>query len=202
MTRFWSSIQKLTDHGLKVAWFGVLIVSIGLIVPDAKWLSWCGLVGTVAGLILRHRIEHLKKLETAPRKLSSEQAGNILDALKQVPKQPLTVGFHGDDPEAKNFAIQIKGLLETAGFHVVRLEGFIVFELHHGLELVAYDLDVSNPTVLGIRDAFLDAGLAITINAVPSRMEPSISFYVHGKAPMPDDANQPDAEKEISRPSP
>src|SRR5688572_9107498 len=123
MINFWSSTDKLTDQGLKLAWFGVFVTCLGLIVSNAKWLSWFGLAGTAVGLVLRHRAEHLKKTQSAPRKLKAGEIAKILEALAHVPKQPLSVGFFGQDLEAEQYAIQIKVALESAGFHVVRLEG-------------------------------------------------------------------------------
>jgi len=183
MIRFWFSNEKLIDQGLKLAWFGVLVSFIGLIVPDMKWLSWFGLGGTVAGLILRHRAEHLKKRLAAPRTLSPEQAGKILMSLEQVPKEPMTVGFFGQDPEAEQYAIQIKTLLVSAGFTIVRLEGFMVFRLSHGLELTAYNSGSNISTATGLRDAFQNAGVPIRMETNPNKMDPAISFNVHGKPP-------------------
>jgi hypothetical protein len=183
MIKFWSSNEKLTDQGLKLAWFGVFVSFLGLIIPDMRWLSWFGLGGTIAGLILRHRAERLKKLQSAPRRLSPKQAGQILESLKHVPKLPLTVGFYGQDREAEQYAIQIKRLLESAGFHVVRQEGFIVFKLQHGLELTTFNSDSNNPAAFGIRNAFLKAGLTVRMGTNPNKMDPAISLNVHGKAP-------------------
>jgi len=183
MFRFWFSNEKLTDQGLKLAWFGVLVTCSGLIVTDLKWLSWLGLGGTVAGLILRHRAEHLKKLYSSPRILVTEQTDKILQSLQQVAKQPMTVGYFGQDLEAKQYATQIKNLLESAGFAIIRLEGFMVFSLSHGLELTVFSSCSDNSTAIGIRDAFQAAGVSIRMETNPNKMNPAISLNVHGKPP-------------------
>jgi len=179
----WNSIERLTSSRLVVLWVEVGATIIGGIAPNASWLFWVGVAVTSVGVLLEHRAEHLKRLLSAPRRLSSEQAGRILESLEQVPKRPLTVGFLGHNPEAKQYAIQIKGLLESAGFQVARLDGFLAFELRHDLELTVYNSESNNPAVLGIRDAFLNAGLPIRIQTSPNRMEPAIMLSVHAKGP-------------------
>jgi hypothetical protein len=183
MFRFWFSNEKLTDQGLKLAWFGVLVTCIGLIVTDLKWLSWFGLGGTIVGLIVRHRAEHLKKLHSAPRIITSTQSDKILQSLQAVAKQPMTVGFFGQDLEARQYAVQIKNLLESAGFTIVRLEGFLVFSVSHGLELVSFNSVSDNPTAVGVRDAFQSAGILIRMETNSNKMNPAISLNVHGKPP-------------------
>ena len=183
MIHFWSSNDKLTDQGLKLAWFGVFVTCLGLVVPDTKWLSWFGLAGTAVGLVLRHRAEQLKKIQSAPRKLNKDEIAKISEALVDIPKQPLTVGFFGQDLEAEQYAIQIKGLLESVGFHVARLDGFMVFKIQHGLSITAFNADSNNATVVGIRDAFMSAGLQIRMEVNPNKLDPAISLNVHSKAP-------------------
>jgi len=135
----------------------------------------------MVGLILRHRAEYLKKLQATPRELSPEQADKILRSLEQVPKERMTVGFFGQDPEAEQYALQIKTLLVSAGFTIVRLEGFMVFRLSHGLEVIAYKSDSNIPTATGICDAFQNAGVPIRMETNPNKMDPAISLNVHGK---------------------
>lgn len=183
MVRFWSSIDKLTGEGFKVAWFGAGVVLISLLVPDSKWLSWFGLAATVAGLILRHRAEHLKRLQAIPRTLTELQTTQVLKGLEDIPKQALTVGFFGQDVEAEQFACQIKKVLETAGFTVVRLEGFMVFKINYGLTITVFNSDSSIPTAVGIQKAFQGAGLEIKYDTNPNRMDPPIALNVHGKPP-------------------
>jgi hypothetical protein len=183
MIRFWSSIDKLTGEGLKVAWFGAVVMLLGLLVPDAKWLSWFGLVATVSGLILRHRAEHLKLVQGIPRTLTELQTSQILNGLKDVPKQALTIGFFGQDVEAEQFAGQIKQVLEKAGFQVVRLEGFMVFKLHYGLTITAFNSDSQNLAAIGIQKVFRSVGLEIEYESNLNRMDPTISLNVHGKPP-------------------
>ena len=158
---------------------------LGLLVPDAKWMSWFGLVATVIGLILRHRAEHLKLLQGIPRTLTELQIAQILNGLKDVPKQALTVGFFGQDVEAEQFAGQIKQVLEKAGFPVVRLEGFMVFKLHYGLTITAFNSDSQNPAAIGIQEVFRSVGLEIEFESNLNRMDPPISLNVHGKPPNP-----------------
>jgi hypothetical protein len=183
MIGFWCSIDRLTGEGLKVAWFGAVVVLIGLLVPDVKWLSWFGLAATVIGLILRHRAEHLKRLQATPRTLTELQTTQILGVLNNVPKQAMTVGFFGQDVEAEQFAGQIKKVLEQAGFKVVRLEGFMVFRLQYGLTITVFNSDSSIPTALGIQKAFQAGGFKIEYETNPNRMEPPIALNVHGKPP-------------------
>jgi len=183
MIRFWCSIDKLTREGLKVAWFGAVVVLIGLLVPDAKWLSWIGLAATALGLILRHRAEHLKRLQATLRRLTELQTTQILHALNDVPKQAMTVGFFGQDVEAEQFAAQIKKVLDKAGFKVVRLEGFMVFRMQYGLTITAFNSDSSIPTALGIQKAFKAAGLEIKCETNPNRIDPPIALNVHSKQP-------------------
>lgn len=183
MIKFWFSNEKLTDQGLKLAWFGVFITCLGLVVPAAKWLSWFGLVGTVTGLIVRHRAERLRKLQAAPRKLSSEEIAKISEALKTVIKQPLTVGFFGQDLDAEQYAAQIKGVLELNGFQVVRLEGFMVFKMQHGLTITSFNSQADNATAVGIWNAFINAGIAMKIDVNPNKHDPAISLNVHSKPP-------------------
>ena len=183
MIHFWSSNDKLTDQGLKLAWFGVFVTCLGLVVPDAKWLSWFGLAGTAVGLVLRHRAEHLKKIQSAPRKLSPDEIAKISEALKGIPRQPLTVGFFGQDLEAEQYAMQIKYFLESVGFHVVRLDGFMVFKIQYGLTITAFNADGTNATAVGIRDAFISAGLQIKMEMNPNKLDPAIALNIHSKAP-------------------
>lgn len=184
MIRFWFSNEKLTEQGLKLAWFGVLVTCIGLVFTDLKWLSWFGLGGTIVGLILRHRVEHLKKIHSAPRKLTTEQTEAILQSLRNVSKQPMTVGYYGQDLEAKQYAEQIKTLLESAGFTIVRLEGFIVFSLSFGLEITVYKSCANEATGIGMRDAFQGAGIPVRLEKNSNNMTPAISLNVHGKPPL------------------
>ncbi len=95
----------------------------------------------------------------------------------------MTVGFFGQDTEAEQFAVQIKALLERAGFQVVRFEGFIVFKLEHGLGIITYNDDANSPTATGIRNAFQKAGIEIKLTSIPSHMDPAISLNVHKKSP-------------------
>ncbi len=176
-------MQRLSNEGMKLAWFGVLITTLGLLLPDQRWVSFFGIGGTVVGLILRHRSEHLKALDEAPRTLSAGQERLILATLSDVPKKPMTVGFFGQDTEAEQFAVQIKALLERAGFQVVRLEGFLVLKPEHGLGIITYNDDANNPTASGISDAFEKAGMEVTLTSIPSRMDPAISLNVHKKPP-------------------
>jgi hypothetical protein len=185
MTKFWSSLEKLTDEGLKLAWFGIAISCLGQVLANAKWLSWFGIGATVIALVLRHRTEHLKHLQAMPRTLTELQTTQILNGLKDVPKQALTVGFFGQDVEAEQFAGQIKQVLEKSGFPVVRLEGFMVFKLHYGLTITAFNSDSQNPAAIGIQKVFRSVGLEIEFESNLNRMDPPISLNVHGKPPNP-----------------
>jgi hypothetical protein len=183
LTKFWSSLEKLTDEGLKLAWFGIAISCLGHVLANAQWLSWFGIGATVIALVLRHRTEHLKHLQAMPRTLTGLQTTQILNGLKDVPKQVLTVGFFGQDAEAEQFAGQIKKVLETAGFTVVRLEGFMVFKLDYGLTITVFNSDSNIPTALGIQKVFQSVGLEIKYDINSNRMNPSIALNVYGKPP-------------------
>ena len=110
-------------------------------------------------------------------------AASTETSLSRVPKQSLTVGFFGQDLEAEQYAVQIKSLLESVGFHVVRLEGFMVFKMQHGLTITAFNSDKDNATAMGIRDAFTSAGLQIKMDVNPNKLDPAIALNVHSKLP-------------------
>lgn len=154
--------------------------------PVTKWFAGLGLCGTVVCLAVRHRSEHLKLLQGIPRTLTELQITQILNGLRDVPKQALTVGFFGQDVEAEQFAGQIKQVLESAGFTVVRLEGFMVFKLQYGLTITVFNSDSHKPTALGIQKVFQSVGLEMEYETNPNRMDPPISLNVHGKQPSPD----------------
>lgn len=181
MTHFWGSIDKLSKEALKVAWFGVIVGFVGLKFPELKWISWFGLATTIAGLVLKHRSEYLKKLEAAPRLFSSEQTTKILNYLENVPKQPVGILFFGQDLEAKAFAAEIKKLLETAKFPVGKLSGFMVFEINYGLSITVYNSDVTNQTALGIQKAFECAGYDMRFDLNPNKRDPMVQIAVHPK---------------------
>lgn len=181
MTSFWSSIDKLSYEGFKVAWFGIFISLLGFFFPDYKWLSLFGLGGTIIGLILRHRAEFLKKIEAAPRLVTAEQKAVILSNLKNVPKQPIAIQFFGQDLEAKGFAAQIKQLLEAADFPVGNLQGFMTFEISFGLSVVIYNSDSNNLTALGIQKALASGGLDLKMEVNSNKMTPTVQISVHSK---------------------
>ena len=183
MSGSWSSIQTLIAQGLKVAWFGVLVTCFGLLFPHMRWLSFLGLAATAVGLVLRHRAEHLKLLQSAPRTLRPEAVGLMIEALRRVPKQPLSVGFLGQDPEAEQYAIQIKETFQAAGFRLVGLEGFVVFKSQFGLTLTVFNSDSSNPTASGIREALTGAGLQLEVDVNPNKHDPGICLNVYAKPP-------------------
>ena len=58
MMSFWTSVDKATKEGFKVAWFGVAVAILGRFFPEGGWLSWFGIGTTAIGLALRQREEH------------------------------------------------------------------------------------------------------------------------------------------------
>lgn len=126
--------------------------------------------------MLRQRADYLKRLQAEPRRLTTEQAVVIVRHLVGVPKCPVAVGLLGDDMEAKEYACQIKSTLESAGFQTVRFEGFVAFELQRGLTVTAYNSNSNNPSALGIRNAFLAAGIEVTMSTNPNRLDPTIEL--------------------------
>ena len=115
---------------------------------------------------------------------SAEQKNALLDGLKRLPKQSMTVGFFGQDPEAKAYAAEFKNVFESAGFSVVRLEGFLVFDTAFGLEVIVYDSSATNNEIgIGIQKAFLSAGFEVRFLTNSNKMQPAISFNVHAKPP-------------------
>ena len=184
MIKFWHSLQLLADEGLKLLWFGIGITTLGLCLPDLKWLSWFGLGATVVGAVLRHRTEKLKKIHVAPRKLKEEDIKIIRSELEKIPKQPIAVGFFGQDHEAQQYATQIKQLLEASGLLVVRLEGFLALRPSYGLSITVFNSDANNPCALGIKNAFDAAGIKLEFHSNPNKMDPSISLSVYGKPPQ------------------
>lgn len=181
MISFWNSIEALTKEGFKVAWLGVAVAIAGRLVPDHAWLSWVGIGVTALGLVLRQQGERLKKLDAAPRKLSTEQTHSLLRELKNVPKAPVHVQFLGHDSEAKRYAAQFKELFESAGFKVSQFCGAIAFEPLTGLSITVCEWDSQNPTALGIQRAFAQSGMELGFQAVMKQKEPTIEFCVHGK---------------------
>jgi hypothetical protein len=184
MIPFWSSHNKLTDQGLKIAWFGVFVSCLGLAITDVKWFSWFGPAATAVVLFLRQRAEHLKKVDAEPRKLKPNEIAKISEALTHLPKEPLSVGFFGQDLEAEQFAIQIKATLESVGFKVVRLEGFMVFKPQFGLTITTFNSESNSATAIAIADAFTNAGHQVEMEVNPNKCDPAIALNVHGKPPM------------------
>lgn len=183
MISFWTSVDKATKEGFKVAWFGVAVAILGRFLPESGWLSWFGIGTTAIGLVLRQRGEHLKKLEAAPRKLTQAEKENLLHGLSGVPKSPVKVHFMGHDAETKQYAAQLKQLLEEAGFRVEAFCGAIAFEPLTGLHVTVCEWDAQNPTALGIQKTFVAAGLPMEFKALFKQKEPSIEIGVHGKPP-------------------
>ncbi len=183
MMAFWNSVDKATKEGFKLAWFGVVAAVLGRFLPEYGWLSWFGIGTTAIGLVLRQRGEHLKKLDGAPRKISIAEKQNLLRGLHDVPKSPVKVHFMGHDPETKQFAVQIKQLLEEAGFHVEAFSGALAFEPLTGLFITVCELDSQNPTALGIQKAFISADIPTEFKALFKQKETSIEICVHGKQP-------------------
>ena len=157
MMAFWTSIDKTTKEGFKVAWFGVAVAILGRFLPESGWLSWFGIGTTAIGLVLRQRGEHLKKLEAAPRKLTQIEKENLVRGLSSVPKSPVKVHFMGHDAETKQYAAQLKQLLGEAGFEVEAFCGAVAFEPLTGLHVTVCEWDAQNPTALGIQKAFIAA---------------------------------------------
>ncbi len=181
MMAFWTSVDKATKEGFKVAWFGVAVAILGRFLPESGWLSWFGIGTTAIGLVLRQRGEHLKKLDAAPRKLTPVEKENLLRALSSVPKSPVKVQFMGHDAETKQYAVQLKQLFEEAGFHVEAFCGAIAFEPLTGLFIIVCEWDAHNPIALGIQNAFVSAGMAMEFKALMKQEEPSIEICVHEK---------------------
>lgn len=181
MMSFWTSVDKATKEGFKVAWFGVAVAILGRFLPESGWLSWFGIGTTAIGLVLRQRGEHLKKLDAAPRKLAPVEKENLLRGLSSVPKSPVKVQFMGHDAETKQYAAQLKQSFEEAGFHVEAFCGAIAFEPLTGLFITVCEWDAHNPTALGIQNAFVSAGMAMDFKAVLKQKDRSIEISVHGK---------------------
>jgi hypothetical protein len=181
MISFWNSPDKLDREGLKIAWFGVAVVFLSLTVPNIKWLSFVGLTATVAGLILKQRATYLKKVDSSPRILSEEIEIRLSDLLKDVPKQPLTIVYFGQDLEAKQHATQIKRIFETAKFQVKNFSGCMVFEMHFGLKMTVFKKGASDSTAVAIQNAFSTVGLDVSLELNPNQMEPEIQFSVLSK---------------------
>ncbi len=180
---FWTSIDKATKAGFAVAWAGVAIGVCGQLFPNSNWFSLAGIVTTSIGLALRQRLEHLRKLDSAPRKLSAEQKSVTLNALRMVPKAALKIHFLGDDAESMQFAEQLKEVFEEAGFDVQELAGAISFKPRTGLSITVCEWDAANPTALGIQSAFVVAGLKTHFDAIMKQRESSIEICVHRKPP-------------------
>ena len=185
MMAFWSSVDKATKEGFKVAWFGVAVAILGRFLPECGWLSWFGIGTTAIGLALRQRGEHLKKLDAAPRKITAAEKENLLRSLNGVPKSPVKVHFMGHDAETKQYASQLKQLLEEAGLHVEAFSGALALEPLTGLFITVCEWDSQNPTALGIQKAFISAGITMEFKALFKQKEPSIEICVHGKQPRP-----------------
>jgi hypothetical protein len=60
------------------------------------------------GLLLRQRVENLRKLHAAPRRLTPIEKENLLRSLGDLPKSPVKVQFLGRDAETKQFATELK----------------------------------------------------------------------------------------------
>jgi hypothetical protein len=183
MMAFWNSVDKATKEGFKVAWFGVAVAILGRFLPEFSWLFWFGTGTTALGLVLRQRGEHLKKLAAAPRKITAVERENLLHGLSGVSKSSVKVHFMGHDAETKQYAAQLKQLLEEAGFHVEAFSGALAFQPLTGLFITVCEWDAQNPTALGIQKAFISAGIAMEFNALFKQKEPSIEITVHGKPP-------------------
>ena len=185
MIAFWNSVDKASKEGFKVAWFGVAVAVLGKCLPDYGWLSWFGFGTTAVGLVLRQRSEHLKKQDAAPRKITAGEKEGLLRGLTGVVKSPVKVHFMGHDAETKQYAAQLKQLLEEAGFHVEAFSGALAFEPLTGLYITVCEWDSQNPTALGIQKAFISAGITMEFKALFKQKEPSIEICVHRKQPRP-----------------
>jgi ABC-type uncharacterized transport system permease subunit len=200
MISFWTSVDKATKEGFKLAWFGVAVAVLGRFLPDSGWLFWFGIGTTAIGLVLRQRGEHLKKLDAAPRKIMLAEKENLLRGLSCVPKSPVKVQFMGHDAETKQYAAQLKQLLEEAGFHVEAFCGAIAFEPLTGLFITVCEWDAHNPTALGIQNVFVSAGMAMEFKALFKQKEPSIEISVHGKPSLTESAAKQVILNGVNRP--
>ena|ERR1700722_7089872 len=185
MMMFWNSVDKATKEGFKLAWFGVLVTILGRFLPEYGLLFWFGIGTTAIGVVLRQRGEYLKKLDAAPRKITVAEKENLLRSFNDVPKSSVKVHFMGHDAETKQYAAQLKQLLEEAGFHVVAFSGAMAFEPLTGLFITVCEWDSQNPTALGIQKAFISAGITMELKALFKQKEPSIEICVHGKQLRP-----------------
>jgi hypothetical protein len=190
MMSFWTSVDKATKAGFKIAWFGVAVAIFGRFLPESGWLSWFGIGTTAIGLVLRQRGEHLKKFDAAPRKLTSVEKEHLLCSLGSVPKSPVKVQFLGHDAETKQYAAQLKELFEAAGFHVEAFCGAIAFEPLTGLLVTVCEWDGQNPTALGIQNAFIAAGIPMDLEAVMRQKDPTIEICVHRKPSQAESAGK------------
>jgi len=181
MISFWTSVDKLTNEGFKLAWFGVCISLVAWFAPDARWLSLCGLGTTAIGIVLGHRRERLKKLDAEPRWLTPEQRKTLLVNLQRVPKAPAKVQYSGHDAEAKAFAAQIKEVFVEAGLLVEQFCGAIVFDPCDGMSIILCEWDTNNQTAFGIQNAWKLAGVNIEIKNLMKDKVSSIEFAVFKK---------------------
>jgi hypothetical protein len=181
MMMFWNSVDKATKEGFKLAWFGVFVAILGRFLPEYGLLFWFGIGTTAIGVVLRQRGEFLKNLDAAPRKITAAEKENLLRGLKDIPKSPVKVHFVGHDAEPKQYAAQIKQLLEEAGFHIQAFSGALSFEPLTGLYITVCEWDSQNPTALGIQKTFISSGLAMEFNALFKQKESIIEICVHGK---------------------
>jgi hypothetical protein len=193
---FWTSIDRLAKEGFKVAWLGVAFAVIGRLVSDFAWLWWGGICTTAVGLMLRHRSEYLRKLDSAPRKLTPGEQENLLRGLRNVSKAHLNVQFLAHDAEAKHYASQLRDLLEEAGFRMKQFCGAIAFEPCTGLSLMVCEWDSHDITALGIQRVFLEAGFDIKFDAILRQKEPCIEFCVNRK---PSRIQEIGSAKELSK---
>lgn len=177
----WNSKERLTAGAFRAQWLGVSIASVGLLLPGSGWMSWVGLAVVALGLAMRHRADFLRRTQEAPRILSQQQAAMIRRHLMSVSKCEIGVGFLGMDDEAKEYAVQLRSLLESSGFHAPKVEGFMVFQRQRGLVLTVYNSDMSNPVGVAIRDAFHAAGIEIRLETNPNQREPAVALAVHSK---------------------
>ena len=183
MMSFWHSVDKIAKEGLKLTCLGIAVTVLARLFPDYNWIWWVGLVTTVVGVVLRYRGDHLKTLDSAPRKLTSADRERFLVKLSTVQKAPVKVNYLNDGSEPKQYAAQLKEALETAGFKVVGFSGAISFEPRTGICITVCEWDGQNATALGIHDAFLSLGIPTVFQAVMKQKEPSIEICVDQKSP-------------------
>lgn len=94
-----------------------------------------------------------------PRTLSDDARRHMLDSLRTVPKGSVTVTAIMSNPEAENFASQIRDALIKAGWSVGGVNAVLMMPAPPGVLIRVVSLQSLPPHAVGIQNALKAAGI-------------------------------------------